>query len=157
MEVISMDDLARLLAAQAIRNLKAAYFRCMDTKNWPELAELFTKDADFDVRGALEMPKADEEYAKEPTIRGRSAIVEYIRAGLAPLISVHQGHAPEITVDSAVSARAIWPMSDMLVAPEGAPFRVFRGHGHYFETYAPEAGTWRIATLRLRRLYVEMQ
>lgn len=150
-----MDDITRLLATEAIRNLKAAYFRCMDTKSWSGLAELFTEDAEFDVRGALEMPKADEEYAKEPTIRGRSAIVEYIRAGLTPLISVHHGHAAEITVDSAVAAHAIWPMSDLLIAREGAPFRRFRGQGHYFETYACDGGTWRIATLRLRRLYVE--
>lgn len=152
-----MDNLAQLLAVEAIRNLKAAYFRCMDTKNWPRLAELFTEDAEFDARGALEMPKTEEEYAKEPTIRGRAAIVEYIRAGLTPLISAHHGHTAEITVDSPVSARAIWPMSDVLSSREGTPFRVFRGHGHYFETYTCDGGIWRIATLRLRRLYVEME
>jgi hypothetical protein len=152
-----MDDVAKLLALEAIRNLKAAYFRCMDTKNWTELGRLFTDDALFDVRGALEVAKPDEEYAGEPPIRGAQSIVDYIRAGLTPLVSVHHGHAPEIEITGADSARATWPMSDLLIAPAGAPFRRFRGYGHYFETYARQGGAWRIATLRLRRLYIETE
>jgi hypothetical protein len=152
-----MDDLAKLLAAEAIRNLKAAYFRCMDTKNWADLENLFTEDATFDVRGALEMPKAEDDYPDESVVTGRTAIAEYIRLGLTPLISVHHGHAPEIEIISPVSARAIWPMSDVLVLPAGSPFQIFRGYGHYRETYLCQNGTWRIQTLRLRRLYVEKQ
>jgi hypothetical protein len=150
-----MDEIAKLLAIEAIRNLKAAYFRCMDTKNWSELEDLFTQDALFDVRGALEIQKPEEQYANEAPIRGARSIVEYIRAGLTPLRSVHHGHAPEIEITSASSARATWPMSDLLIAPAGGPFRSFRGYGYYWETYSCQDGAWRIATLRLRRLHVE--
>ncbi len=151
-----MTDVETLLAIEEIRKLKAAYFRCMDTKAWDELAGLFTADATFDVRGALEMPKSEREYALEPIVKGREAIVDYVRTGLTPLVSVHHGHMPEITISSPTRASAIWPMDDLLVPPSGGPFRIFRGYGHYRETYAREGTTWRIATLQLRRLYVEM-
>jgi hypothetical protein len=151
-----MTDTEKLLAIEAIRNLKPAYFRAMDTKDWDELPGLFTEDAMFDARGALEMPKAEEDYAAEDVLRGRTTIAAYIRAGLTPLISIHQGHAPEIEILSATEAKGIWPMTDILIAPPGAPFRVFRGYGHYRETYRFEDGGWRIHTSVLRRLWVEM-
>jgi hypothetical protein len=152
-----MNDVDKLLAIEAIRQVKAAYFRCMDTKDWQGLSQLFTAEALFDVRGALEMPKPESEYAKEPVVTGCAAIVDYIRTGLTPLVSVHHGHLGEVEILSATTARATWPMTDRLYAPEGAPFRVFTGHGYYYETYARERDAWRIATLKLRRLYVEMK
>jgi SnoaL-like domain len=148
-----MTGIEKLLAIEDIRRLKAAYFRCMDTKNWDELPTLFTDDASFDVRGALEMPKPD--YSGEPVVSGRAAITAYIRDGLTPLISVHHGHSPEIEITSATSAKGIWPMTDMLVAPEGAPFHIFRGYGYYRENYRRQDDIWRIASLELRRLFVE--
>jgi hypothetical protein len=150
-----MTDIEKLLAVEEIRKLKATYFRCMDTKAWEELAGVFTENAVFDARGALEMPKPEEAYANEPVVRGRAAIVEYISSGLAPLVSVHHGHMPEIEIISSSQAKGIWPMTDILVPPEGGPFKVFRGYGHYRETYVNSGGNWQIATLKLRRLYVE--
>jgi hypothetical protein len=150
-----VTDAERLLAIEEIRKLKAAYFRCMDTKAWDEFAGLFTEDASFDVRGALEMRKPEEAYTAEPIVQGRDAIVAYVRTGLSPLISVHHGHMPEISILTPTSASGTWAMDDLLVAPPGGPFRVFRGYGHYRETYLRQAGHWRIATLQLRRLYVE--
>src|SRR6266571_4560692 len=105
-----MNQLAQLIAIEQIRTLKAAYFRCMDSKCWDALAAVFTEDSIFDVRGALEMPKPEADYAKEPVIVGRRAIVDYIRTGLTPVISVHHGHEPEIAVISDVEARGTWPM-----------------------------------------------
>lgn len=142
-------------AREQIRQLKAAYFRCMDTKNWDEFPNLFTVDAVFDARGAFKMPKAEEEYEKEPVVSGRSAILEYVRSGISPLTSVHHGHMPEIEILSAVTAKATWAMNDILIPPTGGPFKKLEGYGHYFETYAFD-GRWRIATLKLRRLLVEI-
>ena len=144
-----------LRAKEEIRELKAAYFRCMDTKNWEEFPSLFTDDAVFDARGALEMPKPEAEYEKEPVVTGRAAILKYVRAGISPLTTVHHGHMSEIDVLSQVTAKATWAMEDILLAPPGAPFKRFQGYGHYFETYAFDR-RWRIATLKLRRLFVEI-
>lgn len=152
----AMNDINTLIAIDAIKRVKAAYFRCMDRREWEEFATLFMEDAVFDVRGALEMPRPDEEYDEEP-ITGVSAIVDYVRTGLTPLISVHYGHMPEIELIDADNARGTWPMHDILVAPPSAPFKIFRGWGHYWETYRKTDGRWKIATLRLRRLYVESE
>ncbi|MET0546568.1 MAG: nuclear transport factor 2 family protein [Caulobacterales bacterium] len=151
-----MTDIEKLLAIEDVKKLKAAYFRCMDTKAWDELAGVFTENATFDVRGALELPKPDDQY-EEPIISGRAAIVDYIRTGLSPLISVHYGHMPEIEILSATEATGIWPMVDILVPPAGGPFKVFRGYGHYRETYRKTGGKWCIETLKLRRLFVETE
>lgn len=153
---IAVSNLEALLAIEEIRQLKARYFRCMDLKDWAGLRTVFTADAVFDVRGALEPPQPQAVYT-DPPITGLDAIVNYISTGLAPLISVHHGHMPEIAIVSANEARGIWSMSDLLRAPEGSPFRVFRGYGHYRETYRKTEGLWRIATLRLTRLLVETE
>jgi hypothetical protein len=153
---MTMTDVEKLLVLEDIRRLKAAYFRCMDTKDWDDFPGLFTQDATFDVRGALEMPKSEDAYADEPVITGRAAILDYVRNGLTPLTSAHHGHMPEIEIISPVAATGVWAMSDILVLPAGGPFRVFRGYGQYRETYVREGGEWRIATLKLRRFHVEM-
>jgi hypothetical protein len=150
-----MTDIAKLLALEDIRKLKAAYFRCMDTKQRDELADLFTEDAVFDTRGALEMPKPEAEYEAEPVLTGRDTIADYITNGLAPMVSVHHGHMPEIEILSDTQAKGIWAMDDLLVPAGGVPFRIFRGYGYYSETYA-RTDRWRIATLKLRRFYVEI-
>ncbi|WP_340314543.1 nuclear transport factor 2 family protein [Rhizorhabdus argentea] len=151
-----MGDIERLIAIEAIKRLKAAYFRCMDERAWDEFATLFTDDVIFDARGALEMPKPDDEYEEEPIV-GASAVVDYARTGLTPLISVHSAHMAEIDILDSHNARGTWPMHDMLIAPPGAPFRIFRGWGHYRETYRKTGDRWQIATLRLRRLYVQTE
>ena len=38
-----MDDIARLLAMEDIRQLKARYYRCMDTKDWEGLSKVFAQ------------------------------------------------------------------------------------------------------------------
>ena len=40
--------IARLEAIEEIRRLKARYFRCVDTRNWVEFADLFTLDCAFE-------------------------------------------------------------------------------------------------------------
>ena len=150
-----MDGIDSLADVEQIKKLKAAYFRCMDLKLWDELEGLFTPDAMFDVRGALQMPKPEEEY-EEPIIQGAAAIREFISAGLTTLTSVHCGYMPEIEILTECTARGTWPMQDLLIAPPGSPFSRFQGWGHYWETYSKQEGRWQIATLRLRRLYVEV-
>jgi hypothetical protein len=149
-----MQTAEALADIEAIKQLKARYFRCMDTKDWSEFREVFTQDAVFDVRGALEPPRPDASY-DEPPIVGADAIVSYVREGLRQLVSVHHGHMPEIEILPGGEARGLWAMEDILIAPEGAPFRVFRGYGHYRETYRKSSGGWRIATLRLTRLLIQ--
>lgn len=147
--------LETLLAIEEIKRLKARYFRLMDTKDWAGFAEVFTQDAVFDVYGALE-EKPDLSGAQAAPIQGRSAIVDYVSSGIDPLTSAHYGHMPEIEILSGDSATGIWALYDILRPPAGGPFALFRGHGHYHERYSRADGQWRIASLRITRLMVEM-
>lgn len=140
-----------LLAIEEIKRLKARYFRLMDTKDWHGFAELFTQDAIFDVRGALEENPGPDQ---EPII-GRSAIVEYVSSGIDPINSAHHGHMPEIDILSEDAASGIWALADILRMPSGTPFERFYGYGHYHESYRRIDGTWKIASLSISRLLVE--
>jgi hypothetical protein len=48
-------------------------------------------------------------------------------------------------------------MEDMLRWPEGAPMQAMHGYGHYHETYEKVDGQWRIASIQLSRLRVDIE
>ena len=131
--------LARLEAIEEIRQLKARYFRLLDTKQWDAWAELFTEDFEGVVHG----PHPVMHFS------GRDQMVETNRKVLAEAPTVHHGHTPEIELTGPDTATGIWAMVDIVTLGEG-----FTGHGHYHETYRREGGTWRIARLELRRTWI---
>lgn len=132
---------------EAIKQLKAAYFRCIDEQDWDALGALFIDDAELDGgRG----PR-----------RGRDAIVSMIAAVLDGVVSAHHGHMPEISVSSDGNhALGTWSMEDVLewpaaTAQAGAPVG-FRGYGRYDETYLKGVdGRWRFRTIVLRRIRID--
>ena len=149
----------KLWAIEQIRQLKARYFRFMDTRDWVNLPSLFTADAQADYRLAMldpAGPEPDMAALAEHQLEGREAICSYISSGLTPITSVHKGYMPEIEITGPDSAKGIWPMTDELFMTEG-PISFIRGQGHYHETYRIEDGHWRIATIRLTRLKLEME
>lgn len=154
-----MDHAAQLWTIEQIKQLKARYFRFMDTKDWDNLPSLFTEDAQADYRLAMldpGGPAPDLAALAEHRLDGRAAICAYIQAGLTPVASVHKGYMPEIDVTGPDTATGIWPMTDELFMAEG-PVRFIRGQGHYHESYRMENGSWRIATIRLTRLKLVME
>jgi hypothetical protein len=141
---------------EAIKQLKARYFRFVDTKQWDRWGELFTEDAVLDVP----VNRA------EPLV-GRRAITDRVRRNLNAMVTIHHGHMPEIEILGSDRARGIWPMYDRLLtttsqftadraAPGFGPR--YEGFGHYVEEYAKaESGSWRIARCTLRRLHLETE
>lgn len=142
-----MDSLAELLATDAIRRLKARYFRCVDGKDWSGFGALFTDDARFDI--TADVPGA--------VLEGPRAIVEVASGGLTDAVSIHHGYCPEIEILSMDSARGIWAMEDRIWWQEdaAAPLARLHGFGHYHETYTRIADRWLIRTLKLTRVRVE--
>jgi uncharacterized protein (TIGR02246 family) len=138
---VSPDDLA---ASEDIRALKARYFRCMDTKDWDAFADQFTSDATLDVSGEMRGPGSGDGF-----VRGREAIVAFVRGSIDPVTTVHHGHMPEIEIVSPTEATGIWAMEDMLRFPGG---RDMHGYGHYHETYEKHGDQWRIKSSTLTRL-----
>jgi len=141
---MSVDE---LLDIEAIKQLKARYFRLMDTKQWDAWGELFTSDCRLfsDPGGGL------------PAVEwvGRDQIVQRNRAALEGCRSVHHGHMPEIKIAGRATARGVWAMDDLLVW-DGAGGRAYEGCGHYEESYEKRDGVWRIKSLRLTRLRAEV-
>jgi len=143
-----MNDLQKLLAIEAIKQLKARYFRCVDTKDWAEFQAMFTPDALFDI--SQDVPGC--------VLTGPESIGAAVSAGLTGCISVHHGHCPEIELTSDTTARGIWAMEDMLRWDQDStyPNQTLHGYGHYIETYEWRSGRWLIRSLKLQRLRVDI-
>jgi len=130
---------------EAIRRLKARYFRLLDTKDWDGLADVFTTDAHIDMRGE-----------GGGVTTGAAEFVGALREVLEPVTTVHHGHMPEIELTSGTTATGIWAMEDELWWPEGHTPRHLHGFGHYHEAYERVAGGWRISSMTLTRLRREL-
>jgi len=129
-----MEHHERLEAIEEIKQLKARYFRCMDTKDWAGFAAVFAPDAEMDMRG---------EDPGSGLNRGAQVIADYVRNAVDPVVTVHHGHMPEIELTSDTTATGIWAMEDKLSWPEGSPISWMHGYGHYHETYERVDGEWR--------------
>jgi hypothetical protein len=145
---------------EAIKQLKARYFRSLDTKDWDAHRQVFTADPEI---GPIENGFPDyvldlrPAEARAQVARGTNfdAYIERIRLFIGPLITTHHGHQPEIEIIGETGATGIWAMEDVLVwKKEG--YRL-RGTGHYRETYRKVDGAWKIASLQLSRLYVYVE
>jgi hypothetical protein len=136
---------ADLEEMKAIKQLKARYFRLMDTKEWDSLVDVFCPDVVVDT--------SDD---GGQITHGASEFLHLLRAGIEHVTTVHHGHTPEIVLTSATTARGIWAMEDELWWPEGAPLRHMHGYGHYLDTYEKTSTGWRIKSMTLTRLTREI-
>ncbi|HTL87376.1 MAG TPA: nuclear transport factor 2 family protein [Acidimicrobiia bacterium] len=130
-----MDDV------EAIKQLKARYFRTMDTKDWDGMRAVFCDDVVVDVTDS-----------GGEVVSGADSFIAFLRETLADVVTVHHGHMPEILLTSSTTATGVWAMEDMLRWPDGAEMH---GYGHYHETYEQIDGAWRIKTTTLTRLRVD--
>src|SRR5436305_9446405 len=83
---------------EAIKQLKARYFRALDLRLWDLFASVWTADAHL------------EQSLTGDVVDGRDAIVNFVRHSLSPFQSVHQGHMPEITFTGEGTAHGIWAL-----------------------------------------------
>lgn len=140
-------DTVELAAIEEIKQLKARYFRCMDTKDWVGFAAVFAPDAEMDMRG---------EAGPDALVRGNEAIAAFVRRSVDAVTTVHHGHMPEIRLTGADTAEGIWAMEDVLRWPDGAALVSLHGYGHYHDRYVRTGEGWRIAATRLTRLRVDV-
>src|SRR4051812_19896817 len=130
-----MDDV------EAIRRLKARYFRLMDTKDWAGMREVFTDDVVMDMTGA-----------GGRLITGGDEFMSGLQEIPAGAATRHHGHKPETELTSASPAPGIGARHDMVIGPPGPRLD---GYGHYHETYRKTDGEWRIASSTLTRLHTD--
>jgi len=144
-----MADLAELEAKirvlediEAIKKLKARYWRCLDSKSWDEVLECFAEDAVVD-------------YGRNIKLEGKKALAEHLKEKLGgdSWIGIHQGHNPEIDVISGKTAKGIWELYVHTIwKPENRGLRL---GGFYHDEYVKENGYWKIRSTRMTEIFIE--
>lgn len=142
-----LSPVERLVAIEEIKNLKARYFRFVDSHDWAGFRSLLMDDAVFALP-KMPDPKSEASFAnlvEGADIVGAEAIVAWVSKSLEPSQSAHLGYMPEIEILSATQARGVWGMEDIVRWPG----RTIHGYGYYRETYVRHDGDWRIKTWAL--------
>ena len=133
-------DAEGLHEVEAIKQLKARYCRYLDTKDWGAWRTIFADDfvSDTTPAGGVLIAGADE-------------FIAFLRStlGKPSQPTVHQVHAPEITLTSATTATGVWALQDVVRL---APGLNLQGYGHYHETYEKVDDRWYIKSSKLTRL-----
>jgi ketosteroid isomerase-like protein len=140
-----VDDLQKLIAYQEIRSLMARRARCLDEKDWEGFADCYAEDA---VSYSLSANG-------ESGVHGNQAIAEGVAKNLIGVATAHNLHEPEIELLSEDSAKAIFPLNDVLSWEKDGKRFWLRGYGHYRQVYKKVGGQWRISEHRLTRLIME--
>lgn len=135
---MNSDELSEI---EAIRQLKHAYFRFLDLKQFDELGKLLLEDATSAYQSG------------ELSQNGRDAIVAFLRESLADpgVVTMHTGHHPEITLAAADRATGTWYLEDLVLVP-AADFEI-RGTALYHDEYAKVGGEWRIRHTGYERIF----
>ncbi len=127
----------------SICQVKYAYFRLLDLKRFVELWELLTEDATTAYQSG------------ELRQSGREAIVAFLEESLGDpgIVTMHNGHHPEIDVGDDGTATGRWYLEDRVIVPA----HDFELHGTalYEDRYAKVDGEWRIAHTGYDRIYEE--
>jgi hypothetical protein len=132
-----------LQAIEAIKRLKYQYLRCLDLKQWDEMAECFTEDATAAY--------GDGKYS----FAGRDQIMQFLREALGPRekISSHRVQQPEIDFTSATTATGAWALDDIVIDTKSNT--VIRGAAFYRDEYVKIGGQWKIKSTGYQRLFEE--
>ena len=127
---------------EAIKKLKAKYFRCVDKKLWDEMEEVWVEDAVADYGMGIEL------------LQGRKAIVEFLKKNLGrdSMISAHQGHNPEIDITSDTTAKGVWVLNDRLIIQTIATSSAWR---YYEDEYIKANGEWKKKSTKITNILEE--
>ncbi len=136
------QDIQRLFDIEAIKQLKHAYFRCIDTANHEELATLFHEDVLVHFIGGT----------YEWKLQGRDEYIESIKKAFTKAsIGHHNGHQPEIQILSNTEATGIWYLADHMWILNAN--YLTNGTALYWDRYVKQDGRWKIKETRYERLY----
>ena len=131
-----------LMDMEAIRQLKHAYFRCIDTANFDELGTLFHDDVLVHFVGGN----------YEWKLEGRQDYLDAVKTAFTrESIGHHNGHHPEIQVLSATEATGIWYLADNMWVMNHNFFTT--GTAIYWDRYLKVDGRWLIKDTRYERIY----
>jgi hypothetical protein len=127
----------------ALTEAKARYCRMLDTKDWAGYTALLTEDFVMDVSAGTQVP----------VIKGREAAVRQVQSSILTATTAHQVHSPEIRIQGD-QAYVTWAMQDRVIWGPDRPS--LTGYGHYHERWVRHGGDWKLASLRLTRLHIDI-
>lgn len=135
-------DIQRLMDIEAIKQLKHAYFRCIDTANLEELGTLFHDDVTVHFIGSN----------YEWKLSSRQEYMEAVKFSFHnESIGHHNGHMPEIQMLSETEATGIWYLADNMWMLSRS--HMTTGTALYWDRYEKVEGRWVIKDTRYERLY----
>lgn len=135
-------DIQRLMDIEAIKQLKHAYFRCVDTCNLEELGSLFHDDVQVRFKGG----------GYEWNLDGREEYVNNIGMAFSrEAVGHHNAHHPEIQILSDTEATGIWYLADNMWILNHNAFT--HGTALYWDRYIKENGRWLIKDTNYERIY----
>ena len=135
-------DIQRLMDIEAIKQLKHAYFRCVDTANLEELGTLFHEDVKVRFKGG----------GYEWNLNGRQEYVDNIGMAFSKeAVGQHNAHHPEIQLLSETEATGMWYLADnMWILNHNA---LTTGTALYWDRYEKVDGKWLIKETNYERIY----
>lgn len=135
----------KLLEIEAIKQLKYRYFRLLDQKQWQEMEALFVPECSVDYH--------DGRYAYP----NREALMAFLQEALSScdMVTLHQGHHPEIELVSDTEATGKWYLHDIVYNFEHKVKR--EGNGFYQDRYVKVDGEWRFAHTGYKRTFEILQ
>lgn len=130
---------------ESIKQLKARYFRALDTKDWPLMKTCLASKCIARYDGG--------KYSFE----GCDNIVRFFRSYMddPQRIFLHQGHHPEITLISDNEARGIWYLQDTVIDLNKQT--TLRGAGFYHDEYLLINNSWYISGTGYERTFEEIE
>lgn len=135
-------DIQRLMDIESIKQLKHAYFRCIDTANMEELGSLFHEDVKVHFIGG----------SYEWNLQGRQEYLDNVSMAFSnQSIGHHNGHHPEIQILSETEATGIWYLADNMWILNHKAFTT--GTALYWDRYQKIDGRWVISETRYERVY----
>jgi hypothetical protein len=153
-----MTETERLAAIEAIKQIKARYWRGVDLCDGELVRSVLAEDCELDYHGCCADPqtRVDHLPAMNVTLHGRD---QWMSDGMARfgIVSVHQGHQADIEISGQDTAKGIWAFTDRMFFPAGGNISRLTGYGFYHETYVKVGGAWQIKTTRITRIRVEVE
>ncbi len=151
-----MTETNRLSAIEDIRQLKAKYWRGVDTHDDELVRSILAEDCVLDYMGCCTDPVTGTDHmpVMNMVMKGREAWNTGNLEG-PRTITIHQGHQSEISVTGETAAEGIWYFTDRFFLPTGGPFTRLTGYGTYHDTYEKAADGWKLKTTRIERFWVE--
>lgn len=134
-----------LEAIELIKQLKARYFRFMDTGDLQGLKTVFADDAEAYFKGG----------GYEFSLKGWAELEAFYRDSFTPTqFGMHTGHHPEIDVDGD-SATGIWYLQDIFINLETNT--TISGSAIYTDKYTKIDGAWCIQYTSYKRLLEQVE